>query len=37
MAGLSEEVINHFEHCLPVQLDHRRRILKETLGRKKQK
>ncbi len=37
MAGVSEEIVNLFEHNQPVALDCRRRILKELWAEKSKK
>ena len=37
MAGVSEEIVNLFEHNQPVMLDSRRRILKELWAEKTKK
>jgi transcriptional regulator with XRE-family HTH domain len=37
MAGVSEEIINLFEHNLPIALDYRRRIFKELWAEKTKK
>lgn len=36
-AGVSEEIVNLFEHNYPVPLDSRRRILKELWAQKSKK
>lgn len=37
LAGVSEKIVNLFEHNLPVALDFRRRILKELWAEKTRK